>query len=211
MGLIFEQMNLSHQREVTMSALDNFRFLTHLNERARDLDNPLPFSVGSYFVDREELSESELQQEAGILGNLAREQIKLSDKSKINLHCPAWRCFVKVTSNTRVILTILPASYNDVLKLNDMENSVRSKASSICEEFVPKIERQVNLEDVKMRVSVVDRPDVIKKDSQVTSQTDQEDMKELDTSLTEQDWDQSGDHTDTGKKVVNIIRCAYAP
>ncbi|XP_060082039.1 KICSTOR complex protein SZT2-like [Ylistrum balloti] len=106
-NLMFEKLKETTQREVIMSTKDSFRFLHLLKERKRDTTtHPFPFSF-----------EDDLDQ-------LLEDQVEY----------PQWRCFVRASSNTRMFLTFLPASFDDLLKLNDLEEIVKSKSSSMCED-----------------------------------------------------------------------------
>ncbi|XP_021342251.1 protein SZT2-like isoform X1 [Mizuhopecten yessoensis] len=131
-NLMFERLKETTQREVTLSACDSFRFFHLLKERQRDLaSHPFPFTLDD---DIENLLQDQKSYQ-GALRELATEQTRLYNIRNKRKY-PQWRCFVRASSNTRMFVTFLPASFDDLLKLNDLEEIVKSKSSSVCEDGI---------------------------------------------------------------------------
>lgn len=132
-NLMFDQLKETTQREVILSSRDSYRFLCLLQERQRDTaTHPFPFT----YEDDLDKPCDDPNTEQGILGGLEAEQNKFYNTSINKRKFPSWRCFVRASSSTRMFLTFLPASFDDLLKLNDLEDIVKSKSSSLCEDGV---------------------------------------------------------------------------
>lgn len=63
---------------------------------------------------------------------LARSSSGLAGIGSLQQNQAMWRCFVKATSSTQMIVTFLPASYDDLLLLNSQKHPEEELAENAC-------------------------------------------------------------------------------
>ncbi|XP_043514984.1 KICSTOR complex protein SZT2-like isoform X3 [Frieseomelitta varia] len=95
-------MKQLHNKELLLTSAESQKFTKMLLERRRAGGPPLPF-----FSERE----------------------RLSSNVELNSY-PRWKCFIKGISTTHVIITILPASEKDVVRLFASTSSAEEQSTS---------------------------------------------------------------------------------
>ncbi|XP_053393950.1 KICSTOR complex protein SZT2-like isoform X2 [Mercenaria mercenaria] len=141
--LLLEELSSSYHREVNLSQGQSALFLQHVHSRPRSTETyPFPFEIEKFTSLADEtkpenkssqsqsqsipkLSVSQSQASFQSLGSCAQgrkdsESVLRSDCIKV----PEWKCFIKGGDSSSITLTFVPASFQDVIHLNEpKENS----------------------------------------------------------------------------------------
>lgn len=109
------------QREVTLSLEDCEQFLSLLKARPRNnTTRPLPFPTEKTVIELETDIKPDVKESSKPVHKKLQRQ---SSVDSVRDLIPKWRCFVRAASNTRLYLTFLPASFDDLLVLNQISIS----------------------------------------------------------------------------------------
>nr|CAD7261881.1 unnamed protein product [Timema shepardi] len=129
--MLFDNLKKLHDKELNLSPRDCMSFLQSLCNRPRDGASyplPLPSTLckseeGKIWMQNSTTNNSNDPSSPG-----------KCDTSSI----PMWRCFLKGISITHVLLTFVPASFSDVIKLMITEDSIRGQCSQAVRLVLPK-------------------------------------------------------------------------
>ncbi|KAJ8305511.1 LOW QUALITY PROTEIN: hypothetical protein KUTeg_016056 [Tegillarca granosa] len=123
-SLLFEKLKDGSQREVSLSLEDCEQFLSLLKTRSRNnttRDLPFPIEENDKIVIESEIEiKSEIKDFSKPVNQKPQRQSSADSTRDL---IPKWRCFVRAANNTRLYLTLLPASFDDLLVLNQISIS----------------------------------------------------------------------------------------
>ena len=129
-SLLFEELHATYQRQIRLSQQQSQFFFDNLSSRSRSADLfPFPFRmdkfVGSSTVekdtDRKQTQSHSSSKDIGPRlspgqkGTVPAGQDHVSDEKQV----PEWNCFMKAVNNTALMLVFLPASFDDLVLLNE--------------------------------------------------------------------------------------------
>ncbi|XP_050400458.2 KICSTOR complex protein SZT2 [Patella vulgata] len=148
-NLLMEDLAEYHDRQVPMTLEDSQKFLDLLKNRERDLtQNPLPFKFGvdknasSDEIDFNLITENPEGIESPLTPDKDAHTNRNDQPTSETIQkdpVPRWICFAKAWKEGNLSLTFLPASFDDLLLLNQIH---LPKAPPIPEEHLPDINIQ---------------------------------------------------------------------
>ncbi|KAK3091384.1 hypothetical protein FSP39_019468 [Pinctada imbricata] len=137
--LLHQKLMESSEREISLTHTECKVFLGLLKNRERDtFENPFPFPMEHHIKEDVTVVESENQDEldsnkqttaAGVKSTSHADVSGVHGLSESEEKVPLWKCFVRSVNNTHLYLTLLPASFDDLLLLRNVELPSRRSES----------------------------------------------------------------------------------
>ena len=129
-SLLFEELHATYQRQIRLSQQQSQFFFDNLSSRSRSTDLfPFPFQMDK-FVASSTMGKGTDQKQTqshsnpkdigpglspGQKGAAPAGQNNVSEEKLV----PEWNCFMKAVNNTALMLVFLPASFDDLVLLNE--------------------------------------------------------------------------------------------
>ena len=150
-GLFLEEMATSSHRNVKFSQEQSKTFLQHMYSRPRTKDiNPYPFNIEHFITDpyapqttqsTDNKTDAKTQDNSSGAGGQGQSSDS-DNKSKKEMSkdpeekCPEWKCFIKSPTSSSLLITIVPASFEDVVLINKASTKPSPNSASQADDDV---------------------------------------------------------------------------